>query len=192
MANPVMTLGGHRGLRRARPPRGTTLNSNPELAVHARLAAMATAARPALLERERELGELLAAARDAERGRGRLVVIEGPAGIGKTRLLREACDRAALRFLSFLAPRLEDLPVLLVVATRPAADDAALARLATDPTARLLRPRTLSAAAVAELVHAAFAGAASDEYCAAVEHVTGGNPFLVHELLAQLAAEARP
>lgn len=254
---------------------------------------MATAARPALLERERELGELLAAARDAERGRGRLVVIEGPAGIGKTRLLREAreraaragmrvlaaraselerdfpfavvrqllepalaaaddgarrellgaaaapaaavvgpspdvtagdqaadpsfatlnglywlvsnlseavptlvavddghwCDQASLRFLSFLAPRLEDLPVLLVVATRPAADDAALARLATDPAARLLRPRTLSAAAVAELVHAAFAGAASDEYCAAVEHVTGGNPFLVHELLAQLAAE---
>ncbi|HEY3019878.1 MAG TPA: AAA family ATPase, partial [Solirubrobacteraceae bacterium] len=254
---------------------------------------MATVARPTLLEREAEHDELVAGARDAERGRGRLVVVEGPAGIGKTRLLRETreraaragmrvlaaraselegdfpfavvrqllepalagtdepsrrellggaaasaatvvglppdtasgegsadpsfatlnglywlvfnlteaaptlvavddahwCDQASLRFLSFLAPRLEDLPVLLVVATRPAGRDAALARLAADPAARLLRPRTLSDAAVAELVRAALSAAASDEYCAAIAHATGGNPFLVHELLAQLAAD---
>ena len=51
--------------------------------------------KPALLEREAELAGLEAALNDARRGAGRLVVIEGSAGIGKTRLLEEARDTAA-------------------------------------------------------------------------------------------------
>ena len=48
-----------------------------------------------LLEREREVAELTAACRDAAAGRGRVIVVEGPAGIGKTALL-DAGRRAAM------------------------------------------------------------------------------------------------
>ena len=49
---------------------------------------------PALLERAEELAAVDAAIAGAQSGAGRLVVIEGPAGIGKTSLLAEgACAR---------------------------------------------------------------------------------------------------
>ncbi|HEU5004121.1 MAG TPA: AAA family ATPase [Actinomycetota bacterium] len=44
--------------------------------------------------RSTELGELLLSLTQAERGRGRLVLVEGEAGIGKTSLLREALLQA--------------------------------------------------------------------------------------------------
>ena len=52
----------------------------------------------ALLERERELAALERLLDEAQDGRGRLALIEGPAGIGKSRLLTElrALARAAL------------------------------------------------------------------------------------------------
>jgi predicted ATPase len=53
-----------------------------------------SAARP-LLEREGELAALDAAIDAAQSGDGRVVVIEGAAGIGKTRLLTEARSLAA-------------------------------------------------------------------------------------------------
>jgi ATP/maltotriose-dependent transcriptional regulator MalT len=58
----------------------------------ARLAPAIAAA--TLLERERELAGLRHALSDARRGRGRLVLVEGPAGIGKTSLLRAAAADA--------------------------------------------------------------------------------------------------
>ena len=42
------------------------------------------------LERETELARIREALESAAAGEGRLVVVEGPAGIGKTRLLEEA------------------------------------------------------------------------------------------------------
>ena len=48
-----------------------------------------------LLERDRELAALDRLIGDAEQGRGRVALIEGPAGIGKSRLLAEARARAA-------------------------------------------------------------------------------------------------
>ena len=74
--------------------------------------------KPALLERDAELDELQRALEDARRGTGRLVVVEGAAGIGKTRLLesaREAAERAGLRVLSARGTELErDFPFALV------------------------------------------------------------------------------
>src|SRR5215210_2927380 len=50
-----------------------------------------------LVERDVELSALATATADAERGAGRLLVVEGPAGIGKTQLLRWVRDYAAAR-----------------------------------------------------------------------------------------------
>ena len=47
-----------------------------------------------LLERERELSELTTALSDAWEGRGRFVLVEAPAGLGKSSLVRAALDDA--------------------------------------------------------------------------------------------------
>ena len=44
-----------------------------------------------ILERDAELAALAAAVAAAEAGHGTLALVEGPAGIGKTTLLRAAC-----------------------------------------------------------------------------------------------------
>ena len=101
-------------------------------------------------------------------------------------------DQASLRFFRFLAPRLEDLSVLLAIAARPSepgADSGLVDQLAADPAARVLRPRTLSLTAVSELVRSRLSSAADDEFCAASHEATAGNPFLLRELLRELSAE---
>jgi DNA-binding CsgD family transcriptional regulator len=56
----------------------------------------------AIFGRDRELAMLCAAAAEAGTGRGALVLVEGPAGIGKTSLLRAVCARpvAGMRILT--------------------------------------------------------------------------------------------
>jgi DNA-binding CsgD family transcriptional regulator len=58
-----------------------------------------------LRERERELAVLERRLADAEAGRGRLVVVEGPAGIGKTALLAAGRTLAEARGVTVLAAR---------------------------------------------------------------------------------------
>jgi DNA-binding CsgD family transcriptional regulator len=65
----------------------------------------AGAGREAIYEREAELAELSAALTAARAGAGRLVVIEGPAGIGKSRLLAEAHAMAETQGMAVLAAR---------------------------------------------------------------------------------------
>jgi DNA-binding CsgD family transcriptional regulator len=60
-----------------------------------------------LLERDRELAALDRLIADAEDGRGRVALIEGPAGIGKSRLLAEARTRA--RRMTVLTARCGEL-----------------------------------------------------------------------------------
>jgi energy-coupling factor transporter ATP-binding protein EcfA2 len=48
------------------------------------------ASNPVILERDKELAALAAAITDGAAGRGSFVLVEGPAGIGKTTLLRAA------------------------------------------------------------------------------------------------------
>ena len=249
----------------------------------------------ALLEREAELSELDRLVADACAGRGRLVLIEGPPGIGKTRLLdavragarergmtvlaaraseldrdfpfgvvRQAyeplveaadavrrerllqgaaglvtrllggghspgsgadaveplafyhalywltanladqepaalviddlhwADAGSLRFLQFLVPRLEELPVLVALATRPSEpglDRRAIDAIATDPLSVLVRPRPLSGEAVAALVGRELGEGPDPHFSAACHDATGGNPFLVGELVRELASE---
>ncbi len=63
-----------------------------------------------LIERGRELDELRRALDEARGGRGRLVLIEGEAGIGKSSLLaaaREIAEAAGMRILSARATEIE-------------------------------------------------------------------------------------
>jgi DNA-binding CsgD family transcriptional regulator len=95
-------------------------------------------------------------------------------------------DAASLRWLVFLAERVEDLPVLLVCATRPAepgADQALIDVLAS--TAQVMPLAPLSAGAAAVLVRRRLPDAV-DEFAAACHAATGGNAFLLGELLAEL------
>ena len=71
---------------------------------------MGVAAAEQLVEREAELDVVRAAVRNASAGTGSLLVIEGPAGIGKTRLLlaaRESANEADMHVLHARGSELE-------------------------------------------------------------------------------------
>jgi len=100
-------------------------------------------------------------------------------------------DAASLRWLVFLAERVEDVQALLVVATRPAepgADQELLEALMVAPAVRVVRPAPLSAGATTTVVRGRLPGAV-DAFCAACYRATGGNAFLLGELLGELAAD---
>jgi DNA-binding CsgD family transcriptional regulator/tetratricopeptide (TPR) repeat protein len=100
------------------------------------------------------------------------------------------CDRLSARALAFIVRRLEGQPLALILATRPL--DPALtpvaAALVADRAAELLRPLALTEAAVSELIAARLSDAPDDRFVRACLDVTGGNPFLVGELLDEAAA----
>ena len=92
-------------------------------------------------------------------------------------------DEPSLRFLSYLAGRLDDLPVALLVLTRPGG----LPALAAHPAAVVRSLSPLSALAVDEAVRDVLDEGADPALSAACADVSGGDPFLLDELLAALA-----
>ncbi len=102
------------------------------------------------------------------------------------------CDRASLRFLVYLARRLEGLPLLVLGGLRPnepGADAELLGQLAADPLTVTLRPGPLSGEAVAALVSARLGAGAEPAFAAACRTATGGNPLLLSALLSAVEAE---
>jgi DNA-binding CsgD family transcriptional regulator len=100
------------------------------------------------------------------------------------------CDAPSARALAFIARRLEGQPLALILATRPI-DPALMPEAATlvgDPAAELLRPSPLTQAAIGALVVAWLSDEPDDRFVRACLEVTGGNPFLVGELLDEAAA----
>jgi DNA-binding NarL/FixJ family response regulator len=100
-------------------------------------------------------------------------------------------DRPSLGFLAFLAARIAELPVALVVAVRSGEEPAAegmLEWLHRGTGAGLLRPATLSREAITEMVTAAMPGA-EPAFAHACADATGGNPFLANELVYTLRAD---
>jgi DNA-binding CsgD family transcriptional regulator len=97
-------------------------------------------------------------------------------------------DPPSLRFLAYLARRVEELPVLLALAARPhEADGSDLLRaLAVEPSAEVLQPRPLTQDAVASLLATALEQEPDERFAAACHAATGGVPFLVYELAAAL------
>jgi DNA-binding CsgD family transcriptional regulator len=243
----------------------------------------------ALLERAAELAEIDAVIAAAQGGAGGLIVIEGPAGIGKTSLLAEGRARAAdagftvlysraseleadfsfgvvrqlfealiataseeqqsrllggaaaqaarlfdqreagseenvfallhglywlalnlaeagplaiavddlqwsdppsLRWLAYLARRLEGVHVCVVATLRPLGDEhPLLTELLADPAPAIVRPNSLTAPSVAELVEQELGADAEESFSLACHDASGGNPLLLRELLRTLAAE---
>jgi len=102
-------------------------------------------------------------------------------------------DEPSLRWLAYLAPRLEGLAAGMLVALRPG-DPAAMGAqlLAVRARAVVLRPALLSAEAVSAVIRVAGGGEASDELCAAVYAACGGNPLYLTELLRATELGGRP
>jgi DNA-binding NarL/FixJ family response regulator len=99
------------------------------------------------------------------------------------------CDVPSLRFLAYLARRLDHLAVGLLVAGRPVTLDPARAEvldaMAREPGVRVLRPAPLSRAGTRLLITDVL-GAPDAGFEEACRTATGGNPFLLGELLADL------
>src|SRR5262249_7459221 len=103
-------------------------------------------------------------------------------------------DEPSLRWLTYLAARLEGLPIGILVALRPVEPTSTatpLLALRTEaPT--VVRPGLLTEGGVSALVRATIGQSASDELCAAVRTATGGNPLYLTELLRAVELENRP
>ncbi len=100
-------------------------------------------------------------------------------------------DLSSLHFLVYLSRRIEDLPITLVVATRPAANTGPLAQLSDARRAERLLPRPLTPDALADLV-AARGVRPHPTVVAALHEASAGNPFLVRVLVDELDALGLP
>lgn len=103
-------------------------------------------------------------------------------------------DEPSLRWLGYMASRVADLPVALVLAARPAEPGAAhgIESLASAGAGTVLHPSLLSEEATAELVREALGVRAESRFCRACYGASGGNPFLAGELLVELKSEGIP
>ena len=101
-------------------------------------------------------------------------------------------DGPSLRFLAYLARRLGGLALLLLVAARPhepGGHGELVSALSEDPSGEKLWPAPLSEGAVGRLVAGRFGRGVAGEFVAACHEATGGNPFLVGELLTALSSD---
>jgi DNA-binding CsgD family transcriptional regulator len=102
-------------------------------------------------------------------------------------------DPHSLRFLGYLAGRLDDLPLLLVGGTRPtrqALDPQLLAALLAVPDTTLLQLDPLSGEAAAALLADVLVATPTQSFVDACVASTGGNPLLLRELAAALREQA--
>ncbi len=102
-------------------------------------------------------------------------------------------DPPSLRFLLYLARRIQGLRIAVVCALRDGAaesDPASIAQLGSEPGVRAIRPRGLGPDGVATLVRARLGRVPDTAFVQACGDVTGGNPFLLEQLL-QAADEER-
>ncbi|HEY6493716.1 MAG TPA: LuxR C-terminal-related transcriptional regulator, partial [Trebonia sp.] len=100
-------------------------------------------------------------------------------------------DQPSLSYLAYLAARIDELPVVLLVAVRSgehAAGPHVLGWLREAAGRSLLKPRALSLEAVTVMARAELP-AAEPAFIGACAEVSGGNPFLTAELLRAVRAE---
>jgi DNA-binding SARP family transcriptional activator len=101
------------------------------------------------------------------------------------------CDSGSLRFLAYLAGRLEELPVLIALTSRtgePQHGEGLPAALTTGLPLVRIRPTPLTASGVAALVRRTLGQEPQEEFTAACHRATAGNPLLLRQLLRALHA----
>ena len=102
-------------------------------------------------------------------------------------------DTPSLRWLLYLTRRLDGVPLLVVVATRPpegeSRDPGLVAELVVDPEAAAIRPEPLGLASIALLARQRHGLEPDEVFSAALETATGGNPLFVGAVLDAVAEE---
>ncbi|MBD0281611.1 MAG: AAA family ATPase [Thermoleophilaceae bacterium] len=101
-------------------------------------------------------------------------------------------DPPSLRWLAYLGQRLEGLPVALAVAARPGepgAEQASALEAVSGPLVEAVRLAPLTPEATAHLVEQTLEEVPEEPFVAACQRVSGGNPFLLGELLDELSRE---
>ncbi|WP_445160862.1 helix-turn-helix transcriptional regulator [Mycobacterium sp. Dal123C01] len=105
-------------------------------------------------------------------------------------------DQSSQRFFAYLAERLDDLPVALVVTIRtgdPGSESASIGSVWDSATTAAIRPSTLSPQAVAAMLDRALPEhRGDDDLVAAVMNLTGGNPFFVGAVTDAMRAGEDP
>jgi DNA-binding CsgD family transcriptional regulator len=103
-------------------------------------------------------------------------------------------DGPSLRFAHYLARRLDELPVLLVLTARSTAPEAPaplVEAIGSEPGASTIRPRPLSTAAAGQVLRELFATEPHADFVRASHDASRGNPFLLTELARALDADGR-
>jgi DNA-binding CsgD family transcriptional regulator len=98
-------------------------------------------------------------------------------------------DVDSLRWLIYLARRLEGVPLALVLATRPAGPGPVqelLDELLVIPEITVIQPGGLSEQAITMLTVQLLAAEPDPDFVTACQRATGGNPFLLLELFGEL------
>jgi hypothetical protein len=97
-------------------------------------------------------------------------------------------DTASIHFLSYLAPCVGELAVVVVYASRVGEGASGTLPAVAEPelVSTVLRPMVLTEPAVALLIEQLLDRPSSQQFTRACHVATGGNPFLVHELLRAL------
>jgi DNA-binding CsgD family transcriptional regulator len=100
-------------------------------------------------------------------------------------------DIPSLEWLGYLARRLEGLPVLVLAAARRTEGDRTrlIEGLVASGDGRVLTPRALSQTAVRQLVEELTGAEPDSTFTEACLEASGGNPFLLRELLRAAAQE---
>jgi DNA-binding CsgD family transcriptional regulator len=101
-------------------------------------------------------------------------------------------DEPSLRWLLYLARRLEGLPLLLLVGTRPpeqANIPTLVAELLADPLGAVVRPAVLSREAAAALAYERLGDEPAAAFAAALATGSGGNPLYLVALLDAVRRE---
>ena len=101
-------------------------------------------------------------------------------------------DEPSLQWLLFMARRAGDLPVTLVLSARPSGAERwpePLALLGDEQGVALMTPQPLTPPASGILIGRLLGQDPDEAFCAACHHATGGNPFLLSELVAAVRAD---
>lgn len=97
-------------------------------------------------------------------------------------------DLPSVRWLAYLLPRLDGFPALVLITSRPGQPGLAGELLASREV-ELHRLSGLSEAGVAGLLGSRLSGQVSTRFVEACRWATGGNPFLLSELLRELQSQ---